>query len=82
MCTQLIAKGILPAAKVATEQVLQSVGESVRLKELEVELQRLAIREKELQLANELEMGKLELHLSSGVTDFNELKHLGLNGGI
>lgn len=35
----------------------------MKLKELEVELQRLSIREKELQLANELEMKKLEIRM-------------------
>lgn len=35
----------------------------MKLKELEVELQRFSIREKELQLANELEMKKLEIRM-------------------
>lgn len=51
------ARGILPTAKVTAERAPQSVGESVRLKELEAELQRSSIGEKELQLANELALG-------------------------
>lgn len=39
------------------------MGESVRLKELEVKLQHLAIREMEPQLANKLEMRKLKLRM-------------------
>lgn len=63
LCEALLDKGLLPAPRLAAEQSLQSVGESVRLKELEVELQRLSSREKELQFANELEMKKLEVRM-------------------
>lgn len=43
VCSQLMAKGVLPAAKVTTELSPQSLGESVRHNELE-ELKRLAIK--------------------------------------
>uniref|UniRef100_A0A674NL88 Gypsy retrotransposon integrase-like protein 1 n=1 Tax=Takifugu rubripes TaxID=31033 RepID=A0A674NL88_TAKRU len=85
ICAQLVARGIIPAPKVIAEPVPHSVGESVRLKELEVELQRLSIRKKELQLANELEMRKLELRMremelgaADRATEFDVAKYIHL----
>lgn len=59
----LISGRVLPAVQRAPGQARQSAAESVRLKELDVELQRLSTREREMQLMNELEMRKLEVRM-------------------
>lgn len=41
VCAQLVTRGIIPAPNAVAKPVPHSVGESVRLKELEVELQHL-----------------------------------------
>lgn len=57
----------------------QSIDKAVRLKELEVKLQRLALKDKELKYLNDLETKKLEqqreiceLELASQVPPFHE----------
>lgn len=53
-------RGILPQLQGTLDQVGRSLDEAVRLKELEVELQRLALKEKELHSINDLETKKLQ----------------------
>lgn len=58
-----VDKGILPrlqSTPKTPKRSSQTINEVVRLKELEVELQRLALKEKELQYLNSLETKKLE----------------------
>lgn len=62
----LVEKGILPqlqSVPETPEQSCQTSGEAVRLKELEVELQRLALKDKELNYLSDLEMKKLDLRM-------------------
>lgn len=69
----LVEMGILPHLQITLktpERSSQTLDEAVRLKELEVELQRLALKEKELQHLNDLETKTLEQQMKIRLHEF------------